>query len=72
VPEGTVTTNMVYFNLNHEIPITPQELAKRMDSTYQIKIEPESHRQFRLVTHRWVSSEDIETAVGAFREILSN
>jgi len=71
LPPGTVTTNMVYFKLDDEAPVTPRSLVEQMDETYQIKIENGSHGKFRLVPHYWVTAEDVETTLAAFRDILS-
>jgi threonine aldolase len=71
ISPGVVTTNMVYFKLDDEIPVTPKSLVKQMDETYLIKIEPGSYRDFRLVTHHWVTTEDVETTLAAFQSILN-
>ncbi|MDX1413937.1 MAG: low-specificity L-threonine aldolase [Candidatus Promineifilaceae bacterium] len=66
-----VTTNMVYFTLADDHPISPQELAGKLEAEYQILLDAGASRDFRLVTHYWVSTADIETTITGFQEILS-
>jgi len=70
IPPNAALTNMVYFRLSDEAPITPQMLVERCEREYQIKINPGSYRQFRLVTHYWVTAEGVERTLEAFRSIL--
>ena len=67
IPE---TTNMVYLKLNDEAAVSPQALVDQMAETYQINLEPGSYGEFRLVTHYWVTAEDVETTLAAFQAIL--
>lgn len=70
IPSGSTLTNMVYFKLGDEVPVTPEMLVERCKREYQIKIDPGSYRQFRLVTHYWVTAEGIERTLEALRNIL--
>jgi threonine aldolase len=67
---GTVTTNMVYIKLDKSLPITAESLVKQLDNQYQIKIDGGSSGEFRLVTHYWVTAEDVAATINAFQEIL--
>lgn len=69
-PPDARLTNMVYFRLSDEAPITPEMLVERCESEYQVKIDPGSYRQFRLVTHYWVTADGVERTLEAFRNIL--
>ncbi|MFO7682742.1 MAG: hypothetical protein R6X34_22115, partial [Chloroflexota bacterium] len=67
---GAVTTNMVYIKLDESLPITAESLVKQLDNQYQIKIDGGSSGEFRLVTHYWVTAEDVAATINAFQEIL--
>lgn len=71
IPPDSTLTNMVYFKLSDKVPITPEKLAERCEREYQIKIDPGSYRQFRLVTHYWVTTEGVERTLEAFQNILT-
>jgi threonine aldolase len=68
-PQATLT-NMVFFKLGDQIPMSPQELIERLDRDYQIKIGQVAGRQMRLVTHYWIDDLAIERALSAFSELL--
>lgn len=51
IPSDATLTSMVYFKLSDEAPVTPEKLVERCEREYQIKIDPGSYLQFRLVTH---------------------
>jgi threonine aldolase len=36
-----------------------------------IVLDTDGPRRFRLVTHFWITAEDVDKTVGAFREVLS-
>jgi len=70
IPSGSLLTNMVYFKLSDEVPVAPDTLVERCEREYQVKIDPGSYRQFRLVTHYWITAEGVERTLEAFRNIL--
>jgi threonine aldolase len=63
-------SNMVYFNLAATAPLKPLELVSRLRER-GIVLDSEGGRRFRLVTHFWVSSDDVRKVTGAFRELLA-
>jgi threonine aldolase len=66
---GMPRTNMVYI----EIKLKPGQNCERITAEMEkrgIWLMSEHPGQFRLVTHYWVSDEDIDTVVTAFQEIL--
>ena len=67
-----VTTNMVYFKLNDNAPITPQTAAQRLKEEYNVLVDLAHDGEFRLVTHYWVTAEDVTTSLTGFREILAS
>ena len=72
VPPVATLTNMVYFKLSDKVPITPETLVERCEREYQVKIDPGSYRQFRLVTHYWVTAEGVNRTLEALATILGS
>ncbi len=66
---GGPQTNMVYFNLAPHVKLTAPEIVERMKPR-GIVLDPEDTRRFRLVTHYWITAQDVEKVVAAFREVL--
>lgn len=72
-PKGAKLTNMTYIRLSDNLPITREELGKRLEQDYKIKINTGVYNgdQLRLVTHYWITEEGVERTLQAFRNILS-
>lgn len=68
---GVVTTNMVYFTLADEAAVSPATLAKRLKDEHHILVDGGGGREFRLVTHYWVTAEDVAAVLAAFRTVLA-
>ncbi|MGQ9665731.1 MAG: low-specificity L-threonine aldolase [Anaerolineae bacterium] len=66
----SVQTNIIYFRLSESIPLEPSELVGRLESEYRVRIGWMKEREFRLVTHYWITPAKVEQAVRAFRAIL--
>ena len=66
---GSVETNMVYVNLRPFGVSGPQVMEElRKEGVITIALAPDS---MRLVTHRDISAEDVETSLKAFRKIFT-
>ena len=65
-----VFTNILYFSLAPQVPLTAAEVAARLRDEYGILIGPRSARSFRAVTHYWIDDEGIERTLKALREVL--
>ena len=63
-------TNMVYITIDPSIPLSDVEVMERL-AERDVLVHDVGPRRFRLVTHVWVGDEDIETALSAFRKVLS-
>ena len=63
-------SNMVYVNLDQKVPDDAGQLATKLKDR-GILTGVTGDRQFRLVTHLWISDEDINSIVDAFREELA-
>jgi threonine aldolase len=68
-----VQTNMVFFDLHPDAPLSPDALRDRMKSDYNILINPYPGipRKFRAVTHYWITRERINQTIEAIRTLLS-
>ncbi len=63
------STNMVYFNLDQELDLSADQLKGKLKEQ-GILIGFEGERLVRLVTHLWISDEDIQEVVRIFKELL--
>ena len=66
---GTPATNMIFMNLSDEVDQSASEIAETLKE-HKILVGPAGARRFRLVTHCWISDEDIENVVAAFRTVV--
>ncbi len=68
-----VYTNMVYLELSPEAPLSVEALATRLLDEYNVQIARNrySPTTIRLVTHYWVTANDVEQVLRGFRQILS-
>ncbi|GAB4409453.1 MAG: low-specificity L-threonine aldolase [Anaerolineae bacterium] len=62
-----VQTNMVFFSLKPEVPITAFQLTERL-TRHNVWIMAMDERRFRAVTHYWIHPEHIEQALAAIRQ----
>ena len=62
-------SNMVYINLEPEFPFDAQQLKVKLKEK-GILGGIEGERQIRLVTHLWISDEDIKNVILGFKEII--
>lgn len=69
---ATVQTNMFFFRLNETAPLTPDELVNRLKDEFGIlTFAYHNHgRDFRLVTHYWITREHVEQVIAAMRALL--
>jgi threonine aldolase len=69
VEEVPVRTNMVYFRVERD-DISAEQLAEKMTAR-GVRMLPLDPTRIRLVTNYHVSSDDIDTALAVFGEVLS-
>jgi threonine aldolase len=67
---GTPATNMVFMNLNDDVPQSAAEVAEKMKAR-GVLVGVSGARRFRLVTHCWIDDKGVETAVAAFGDVLN-
>lgn len=66
---GLPATNMVFPFLADSVRLSPAEVSGKLAAD-GIKVGVVGLRSFRLVTHYWITDEDIDKTVGAFQKIL--
>lgn len=65
-----VQTNMVFFALAPDAPLTPPEVIEKLKAHYGIQLGFYGDRTFRAVTHYWIRDEHVDALVAALGEIL--
>jgi threonine aldolase len=68
---GMPETNMVFPSLEAGVNTTPRLLSQDLAKS-GIKVGIVGDRKFRLVTHAWISDDDIEKTIAAFRLSLQS
>jgi threonine aldolase len=66
----TPPTNMVYLNLEDQVPWGADQVAERLKER-GVRVGVVGGRRFRLVAHYWISDEDVEEAASVFEEVLN-
>lgn len=64
-------TNMVYFELADEAPLSAAELVRRMQDA-GVLVGVDHGRRFRLVVHLWVDDKAVAQAIQAFRQVMAS
>ena len=64
-----VSTNILYFSLADDVPLTAEELEARLKER-GVLVLAHGERSLRAVTHYWIGDEDIKQALAAAREVL--
>lgn len=67
---GMPETNMVFPSLSSDVKITPNELSQRLSKS-GVKVGIVGDRKLRLVTHAWVTDDNIEKTIAAFRNAVA-
>jgi len=66
---GMPKTNIIFILLDENIPETAFELAERMKQ-YGLRVHVTGKKEIRLLTHFWISDEDIEFAAEIFGKVI--
>ncbi len=70
VAVNPVYTNIVYFRLTEDAPLTAPEVEEALRQR-DVLILSRDARSFRAVTHYWIDGADVERALATLREILT-
>lgn len=65
-----VETNIVFFGLAAECPVTAGELARRLTAE-GVQVHALGAASVRMVTHHHITDQDVETAAGVVRRVLA-
>ncbi len=69
---GQVQTNMVFFSLDESMPCSATQVTDMLAREHDVKIGPRGPRTFRAVTHYWITSERVDTAIVALAEVMDS
>ncbi len=70
---NSVKTNMIFFALKPDAPLSIEELSEQLKVKYNILMRPYSvqDRSVRVVTHYWIRQEHVTAILHALRELLA-
>ncbi len=73
VDVSRVQTNMFFFDLAEDAPLTIEELRARLKDEYKVLMGGYAGmpNRIRLVTHCWITPEHVETALTGLRNLLT-
>ncbi len=66
---GTPYTNMVFLSLSPDYPHSAQWVAAKLKEK-GVLVGVVGEKRFRLVTHYWITDEDVKDAAMAFKDVL--
>ena len=66
-----VHTNMVFFDLADDVPLSPEDVARGMREMANVWVGTNGPRGFRAVTHYWIDEAAVETFLGALEHALA-
>jgi threonine aldolase len=65
-----IRTNMVFFTLANDVPLTVQEVTSQLRQKANIWVGVSAPRGFRAVTHYWIGQEEVALFLETMRVIL--
>jgi threonine aldolase len=66
-----VKTNLVFFGLAYDVPLSAAEVGKQMQEKANIWAGDTGGKSFRAVTHYWIGSTEIQLYLDTLRSILA-
>jgi threonine aldolase len=63
-------SNMVFLQLENHIPMDASQLAEKL-AEENLRVGAVSSRRIRMVFHYWISDEDVNLAIAAFKKTLA-
>ena len=70
IDEKMVRTNLVFFELDDDVPYSAQEVAQRMRERANVWVGTMGPRKFRAVTHYWIGEADVIIFLDLLDDIL--
>ncbi len=71
IDPAVVQTNMVFFTLAADAPLTPPELVAKLWDGYGIKVGIYADRTLRAVTHYWITPDHVDLLITGLRHLLA-
>ena len=66
-----VRTNMVFFEMAEDVPLSSQQVVDRLRETAGVWLGVNGPRSFRAVTHYWISDEDVRVLLQGLETVLA-
>jgi threonine aldolase len=66
-----VCTNMVFFDLSDDVPLSAEQIAERLRETANVWVGTNGPRGFRAVSHYWIGDGEVRVFLGALETILA-
>ena len=66
-----VRTNMVFFDLTDDVPLSSETVADRLRQTAGVWLGTNGPRGFRAVTHYWIGPKDVAVFLGGLENVLA-
>ena len=66
-----VRTNMVFFDLTDDVPLSSDEVAAALQREANVWVGTNGPRGFRAVTHYWIGRDDVGVFLSALEDILA-
>lgn len=70
VQPDTVKTNMVFFSLSEELPLTSEAVVTTLRQEANIWLGPTGPRSFRAVTHYWIGPDEVALFLDTLRHLI--
>jgi threonine aldolase len=65
-----IKTNIVFFSLGQDVPITAQEVAQQLRARANVWLGAWDPCDFRAVTHYWVGPQEVDVLLSTLQSIL--
>jgi threonine aldolase len=72
VETDMVRTNMVFFDLADDVPLSAEDVIARLRETANVWLGANGPRGFRAVTHYWIGVEEVRTFLSAMKQVLAD
>ncbi|MFO7538628.1 MAG: low-specificity L-threonine aldolase [Chloroflexota bacterium] len=70
VRPDAVKTNMVFFSLSEELPLTTEAVVTALRQEANIWLGPTGPRSFRAVTHYWIGPDEVALFLDTLRHLI--
>lgn len=71
VDVAMVRTNMVFFELTDDVPLSSVEVAERMQAEANVWVGANGSRGFRAVTHYWIGESEVRSFLSSLECVLA-